>query len=739
MNIIVAGGVGLLCFIALLVWGVPGLDPSLWDEVSVVSGLRPPRSVFPGFWRVLTGWLFAVFGGSHAVGILRILGPLAASLCATLFYLFVRHLLELLLRTEKSHSIWRRKIAPYFSAVAALGFGLCDPLWRISSAFSPDELRFLLFMVIIYLGIRWLMAGSRWRLFPLMALMGLMAAETPLAFLLPVLLVSSYILVRNCIANGYLPSPDTLPSMKDLPKWRMFFLFLGGLALMVWINGTTFVALGGLEANGWNANDLYFRYGAGYWHVISGTATIIGWVLAFGFCVLPLVVAIKVFPLVARDDRAMPFNLGVILFFAGSLATLQCGAVKAVRFWTFTRDIVLVQSGFMLVVFVFCAAVTFALFGAGFALECHRFYLVGREGRPGPLLKGVAPVLAFAVLVLVLVHVPKPVESEMQRIVDDAVAEIVDECGDAKWLFTDGRLDPAIELLAATKGKDLHTLNMMSGASEWEISVRKRGFDPASEDYKSVETGVPALLRVWAGEKPNGMDKVALQLGFEFWRRERKPLPKTSGMVARETGLDDAAAKRGIERADALAKRILAVSPKIEKADPSPALASALSAVNWRLSRFARLRSDVELANKLDVSNSALKRMLSIIEYERLRTFMQLTPREGLQLALKRADFAEARRYSAAVLRYDEDDPEANFGIGMSALTLKDFKEAEFYLKRCLKRRPKEPAVLNNLSIICRKQKRYEEAVAYARQAIEVLPNSPEVKETLADALKKAP
>ena len=131
--------------------------------------------------------------------------------------------------------------------------------------------------------------------------------------------------------------------------------------------------------------------------------------------------------------------------------------------------------------------------------------------------------------------------------------------------------------------------------------------------------------------------------------------------------------------------------------------------------------------------------MLSVIEYERTRTFMQLTPREGLQLALKRADFAEARRYATVVLHNDEDDAEANFAMGMQALIAKDLSTAELYLKRCLKRRPKEPAVLNNLSIICRKQRRWKESEDYARRAMEVLPDSPEVRQTLSDVLKKAP
>ena len=131
--------------------------------------------------------------------------------------------------------------------------------------------------------------------------------------------------------------------------------------------------------------------------------------------------------------------------------------------------------------------------------------------------------------------------------------------------------------------------------------------------------------------------------------------------------------------------------------------------------------------------------MLSAIEYERQRTFMQLTPREGLEIALHRANFAEAQRYATIVLNNDEDDPQANFAMGMSAIVKNRFDDAELYLSRVLKRRPKEPAVLNNLSIVCRKQRKFKEAEEYARQALEILPNSPEVINTLNDALKRVP
>ena len=747
-NVVIAVFVGMLVCAAVFIWGVPGLDPSLWEETSVAAGIRPPRTIFPGYWRILAGFFVSAFGVDSAIRMLTIVGAVIGGICVSFVYLIVRQILSLLLRTGRTYPAWYKFIAPFFSAVAAFLLGISTPFGTMVRVFSPDELRFLMLLLGIHLSLRWFVVGGNWRIFLMMFLMGVMGAETPFAFLMPLVFYFAYRSVWHRILDGLFVQPETFPDAADMPKWRMFFLFLGGLAFGVWINAMHFVSIGGLEANGWSSLDIYFRYAAGYWHVLADAGSLLGWILGLGFGIFPLIVSLTVFPMVARDDQPMRFNLGVAMFFVGAMAVMQCGAFPAARFWTFARESVVLQSSFLHVFFVFCAMIVIALFGSAFAFECQRTYLNDEEDAtpPGPLLKGVVPALAIVLVVLAAWHLPKPTETEMQRIVDDAVDEIVEECGDAKYLFTDGNMDAAIELAAAKKGKSIKTFNLMSGPTKWEINQRCSCFNKDSEDgseredYKSAETGVSVLLRVWVSEKPGGLDDAAMQIGFDIWKRERKPLPTFSGLVARTRGLDDAAAERGIKAATALSGRMFAITDQLEYADPSLELSTAMRHVKWRISRIAQYRSDTKLAEKLILSSSVLTRMYDfLVEEERRRTFMQMTPREGLRLALMRADFAEARRYSAAVLRYNADDYEANFGMGMSALMLKQFDEAEMYLKRVLKKRPEEPAVLNNLSIICRKKGRWKEAEDYARKAIKILPDSPEVKQTLSDALKKAP
>ena len=734
----VAAFVGLASFAAFAFMSVRGLDPSQWGEVAVAARLRPPQFIFPGLWRVLTCGLFSAFGITHSVGALAWIGAAVGGLCVSLVYLVARQSMAFLARFGDDHPVWTGSICPFFAFVAACLVAAADPMWRVAQTFSPEELRVFMTLAAVHLYLRWLTLGGDWRLYPLVALVGVVAAETPFAFALPPLFVLGYYRLWRHVMNGSYRAPDALPDPDELPRWRMFFLFLGALGATVWVNTWMFKALGGVEANGWREVDVYFRYGAGYWHVLSRASTMAGWALGLGFGIFPLLVAQRIFPSAMREDRPMRFHRGVVLVFVCALALMQTGIFPGTSFWSMLRDTVVVSSWFLLVFYSLCSALTIALVGAAFSFECQRVYLPDDAKKPGPLLRGLVPAIAVALLVAALAGVSRSGEREMHRIVRDALGEIVRECGDAKWIFTDGHLDEGLELEAAAMGRTLYALNMMSGSSRWEETVRRRGFAPGSADADNALIGVPALLRVWAGEKPGGMDVAAVQVGLDFWKRAGKSMPTMSGFLARVSGMDEQEAARGVEAARAIAARILALGADA-RAKSSPAMVDAISYVTWRISLFARLRKDDVLADRLDEANTALKRMLSILEYERRRTFMQMTPREGLQLALARADFVEARRYAASVLRSDEEDPEANFGMGMGFLRDGRMENAEFYLRRCLIRRPDEPAVLNNLSIICRKGRRYDEAEELARHALKMLPNSPEVQQTLKDALEKKP
>jgi hypothetical protein len=729
---------GIGSFLAYLVFSPRGLDPSLWNEMCVAAQIRPPATLFHGLWRLLAVGVLSFCGPEYITSVLRIIGAIVGGLSVFFVYLILRQIVASLARV-KSFRLWGW-IAPLFTMIATVCFGAGDALFRIISPLSPDAFQFVGLLFSLYLFLRFLKSGGTWRILLSMVFAGAVTAETPLGFLLPLV----YYIVQRIALASFINDKQQLDAdpghLGFMPRWRMFFSFVFGLFLLGGVNIAVFMMFGGLEACGWSGFDLAFRYAVSYHEVIAFAASPIGWVLAVTFSLLPLVVSLVLFPMLCRDTEPIRFRLGLILFFAGILALVQCGILPYTRLWSFSSGAVEINSDFLECVFMLMTAITLALASSCFALGCQDIFFYDEDDGAfkvveprGIVMRNLVQVVVIACVLPTVFRVYRPVETELRSIVHDAIVETVRECGDAKFVFTDGRLDAGVELVASMAGSQVKPLSMMSGPSSWERYIRTRHFEEESPDRASVEVGVPVLLRVWAGEMTNGMDNAAIQLGFEFWRRARKPLPKCSGFVAREKGLSDAEAERGISVANNIAKRIIKLAKENPHVAVSPALRGAVSAVSWRISRFARMRDDEQLANELDEWNDAVKHMMRLIEYERMRTFMQMTPYEGLRLSLRRADFVEARKYGATVLQIDPEDPEANFGTGMAYLMEEKFKDAEFYLERTLIKRPDEPAVLNNLSIIFRKTNRLDKALEYVKKAHELAPENEEISRTLKD------
>lgn len=719
---------------------LPGLDPTVWEELSVAAGLVPPHGIFPGLWRLVARIVFGVSGVSGMMAVMKIGGILSCVLALPLVYVAMRRVLMVSVPVAAEYDVWRGFISRFFAAMSAVAVAASDPVWRMSQTLSPDLLLFVVFLALANLWLSFLVRGSLVRLYAIAALAGAFAAESPFALVLPAVFIFSYARLFSRVRNWMLAVPDSLPSPSLLPRWKLFFVFVGFFATGMTANLALFSKLNGMAANGWVQSEMYLRYLTGYGAVLFGASSWLGWILGFAFCILPFVLVSSLAPGILRDDRPIGFAKGLVLLCGFALSLAHSGAIPWLSFWANARTGAEISSGFLLGLLVLCEAIAIGLAGAVFTFECQGVYLEKDGLSAGRVRRAAVPCIVAVVFAVAAVRAFNPVDAEMLRAIYAAVDETMRECGDAKWLFTDGRLDDAVRLRSAATGSGPIPLNMMSRDREWDRYVRSAPFPKDGPDHEVVLMGVPQLLRMWYGEKPGGMEGVALQLGFEMWKRDNKPLPPVSGFVARaDGGMTKAEIKRGVDEAGRIARRMIDLAPRIEEASPSRRLFDLYSSIAWRISRMARFRGEAKLADTIDESNAPVRRMMAAIERERHRLFMQLTPLETLQFALRRADFAEAMRAAPTVLRVDADNPDANFGMGMGFLMEGNLEEAERYLKRVLVRRPEEPAVFNNLSIICRKLKRYEEAEALARKAIALLPDSPEVQETLQEAIDRAP
>ena len=496
----------LLAFLAGLVftfvyWAfLPrGLDPSLWGEMSAAAGLRPPSTIFAGPWRLVVMWLLSVCGPGYIVEVLRIGGALLGGLSVLFVYLVIRQILAYLTRV-KDLKYWSW-IAPLFAIVATICFGAGNAFIRALSPVSPGALRMFVLVISLYFFLRFVQAGGIWRVLLSMVFAGILAGETLVGFLL---LGVYYIVERLALAaavNGKLDvDADPEKHLAFMPRWRMFFSFVFGFALLAGANITTFVKLGGLEACGWTGFDVVFRYAVDYYTLFAAAASPVGWVLAVTFALLPFVVSLVLFPMLCRNTEPLNFRLGLVLLFAGVLSLVQCGILPYTRLWSLSSGAVEINADFLECIFMLMSAITLALAASCFTLGCQESYYFDEDDAKfkvaeprGPMMRNLVQVVVIVCVMPVVFRVYRPVDTALRSIVHDAVVETVRECGDAKFLFTDGRLDSGIELIGAIMGSQVKPLNMMSGPSAWDKYIRTRHFAEGTPDRASAEVGIPKI------------------------------------------------------------------------------------------------------------------------------------------------------------------------------------------------------------------------------------------------------
>ncbi len=757
-----AAGLAVLAFAGLTAFPFPGLSPDVWNDAAVAAGLRPPAEIFPGLWRVLAKGLY-LKGVAAGNGLLPWAGRACAALTAGCAYLFLRAALALLVRGRLRYAVRRHLVQRGAAALGALFFACADPVWRAGQAFSPAGLLMLLTLVQLVLFLWFLLAGRLAAALGAMALAGLLAAETPFGFLLLAGCWGVYLLaLRHDALCERMPLLD--PVAGPSAKWQLTLVWALGLLAGIALNCASFIGMEGLAASGKAGGDMPLMYLLCWWHRTVGAANALGWVLGVGVCALPCVVAAAMLPRAVDEEQFLPYHVGAVFFCTGALAFAQVAMLPPLWFWSWT-DAAGVHSPYLLQLLMLCAAgavvCALAVLGGDACcrnrarLAAQRFAELrdedaggGAAPRPVHAKRGGRAIFFVAGALLVAGVLPGRMLArtrQMLTIVEDYVREVVEECGEARWIFTDGSFDPRLELEAAARGRTLRALSMMASNAPYQQYLRTRGVTDA-EDTLSLSVGAPMALRAWVRDRPARLREAAVQLGFELWKRDGKELPVCSGVLARPAGMDPAACEAGVARATALADRILDLyaSGGLEKA-AGRTVRDLFLFVQWRISRLARMRAeradragdaamamkDVHLSDALDRSNESLNTILTALERAKATTLKQVTPREGLQLALARADFVLARRYGEVVLAADPDDPNANFGVGMSYYTQKQWARAEEYLRRCLVKKPKEPAVWNNLAMVCLYTKRFDEAERHAKRALAIIPESAEVKDTL--------
>ena len=756
-DLVIAAALAVATFFGLTVWSYPTLSPELWQETAVAAGVRPAAQVLPGYFTFVASIVHSIFGANAAPAMLRFLGHLSLAFIAMLVYGTIREMLVFIMRARPQRSARRSLVVKIASVVGTVAFICTDPIWNAGQSLSEPTVLIALTLGAIEFYFLFLRKGAIRYAYICALMLGLLAAESPMGFFFLAVFVALNFVVLKVLP--ILESPFFRPEVIAVGKWYMTFIFMASFIVGILLNCWTYVAHGGLDAIGETVGSIPLEYLLAYWGRLSGAADLTGWILLIGACLTPFIVTIVRFPSASDEEEFLSYSTGMVFFFCCIVAILQSGPIPELWFWTYSGHI----SPYLLQVGVLLAAVTVAggvmILGVDSLCRDHLHLAIRQFGaddeesespqvnsRISTMIRRTGMIVIPTVLVLVML--PGREKSSTRAVlalIKDAVKEMVAETGDAEYMFSDGNLDVPIELYSHQVGGSIKCLSMMGGGSPYKVYLRTRGLTEDKEDKFSFTFDAAMGLRSWIRDRPQKLENCVIQLGHDLWKRDGKAIPPVGGIITRPTGWkDDSERVASVERARALADRALAITEHGLKDCTDKPTRNAFWNILWRLSRACTYRGEIadlagdattaiaetELADKLNNVNETYKEMIQHIRKESDRMSQSLTTREGLQLALVRADFTMGKLYADTILAAEPDNPDANFAMGMYYLKENQLTRAEEYLKRCLIRKPNEPAVYNNLAMIQLTLGKLDAAEVNVEKALKLIPNSASVIDT---------
>jgi len=332
--------------------------------------------------------------------------------------------------------------------------------------------------------------------------------------------------------------------------------------------------------------------------------------------------------------------------------------------------------------------------------------------------------------------------AKMDEILGDYVTELAREAEGKRWIFTDGLCDSGIELADTQRSPRLRAVSLVKGSYD-EEDGRLAGFS-SQEDLSALEHGATGLLRSWAKDRPDELTNAVFQCGFSFLERE---VPSNRleicGLVLRSGSIASDAAD---SRVNELAEKILEFYRNGGDAANGGRIRQArFCAMQWRVARAIRRHaavldrrnevqralSETALSEELDRRNPFARKQDAVADAISLRAFGSLTPREGLDFSLRRANFALARRFAQPILKDDPKNVEANFAMAMSHLVQQEYAQARHYFECALRERPNDATLLNNTAACSLALGDIREAEKKATEALKQLPDSAAIKDTL--------
>ncbi len=750
----------------------PGFHPSVWEDLASAVGLRPPAKMFPGLFRAALSYIASLVPPGAVAPILHFLGSVAGGLAAALFCLLFGELLPGIVRERFTRIARGRFLTRLAQCLATLFFICNDAVWRLAQTFSGETLLLLLGLASLFTLARYSSRRNPLWLTLSCFFAGALSAESPAGFAALALILLVFAKrppLRRRAFDGSFEEPN--PLLRILASYWLTFAFLSAFALTLAVDISAYKAMGSAGSAGDGVMNSLLACLSEHGNALKRAATPAGWIMVSVVVFLPFLMAGACLPLATLSDKFMRFRYFLLYSIAGLVAWSQCCGFGSLWFrsWpVFTdpvkSDLLIAISGGLSATTLGWALVAaivkiYLLNPARLATFQYQDAAETPEGRVALValeqfnrrLRSGAGIVPF---LLVATVVPMRTETDTRRMlkaIDDFVKISAEECENADVLMTDGVFDAGIELAARARGRKLCAISLFGGAGAREEALRLRALTEGDgEERDALKSGGATALRFWITRRPERLKRMALQFGSEFWHGGRW----TAFDVGATLMTVGSAGERLPQRAERrlLPEEVLAVYNGGEPEEISDRLVkNDFIFLQWRLARLAQMRSDnaamdgwnaeaereQSLCDRLDAANGSYQALKDGFGHLAGLGGMRISPREGLKLSLEYANFRMAAHFAEKIVKYDPEDPEANFALGMNDFVEERYGRAEHYLKRVLVKRPDETAAINNLAVIAMRMKKYEEAVGWAERAVALRPDMPGLKRVLDAARAK--
>jgi len=742
---------------------LPGNAPSIWGELAVAAGTRPPAEMFPGLWRALVTGINLALGTTLTLKAVPVLGCVALGLVAALTYLMFVAFLRGVVKIYPYHAGLMGRLIRFSSFFGAVAFATSDAVWQAGQAGSPLVLAALV-VLAAYAGVgRFLQTGRPGALYPAAFLLGAFAADSPYVAVLSLGWVVVYGLAEWRI-NAATGAQETRLKTQ-LVRWKITFMYvLGALAALGGIFAL-FIRQGGADANGLEGGRLLLACLSQWVAQLTVSATPVGWLFLGVLVASPFAMALVMVRRATDEEQFFPYRDGLLFIVLVLIACSQLSVLHPLWIWNWTERTLVASPALRTIALMMCSAVlamgAMVLFVYVFcrAREAQQEVAVDYENDPDGLhleegtrshrsrarSRLFCTVVLLAVLIGGLVGDRAQVRLRVERgILESYLDETLAEAAGCDELFTDGRFDDALRLRTKAAGDGPNPRGLYLPQTPLNASLLTRGAG-SSELVLAARQGAATYLRTLVRDFPAKVAKAGFQVGFEQWRRDLRATPPVGGLVAR-AAWPEGLRERGRAAAEALADRVLAYYARFGGGNGGDRdTFGYVETVQWRLARLAQVRAEqLDLAGNaagaraetaraeaLDAQNASLHRIQADMVAAERSCQRSQSPREALAAALRKADFRLAKFYAEQVLADEPTNRPANFAMGMALAEKSQYAQAADHLAKSLAPGSRDPVLYNNLAMAQLAAGQVEAARTNALKAVELAPQSAAVRDTL--------